>query len=83
MVLEEKQREKQKLLSGQCPPNSPLGKEVLGICFDFGHANVGNLNMYKEIVKIGSKLIITHIHDNYGTDSHNQPFQKSVYTIRK
>lgn len=58
--------------------NKKYNKEVLGICFDFGHANVGNLNMYKEIVKIGSKLIITHIHDNYGTDSHNQPFDGTI-----
>ncbi len=54
--------------------NKKYGKEVLGICFDFGHANVGKLDMYKEIKKIGNKLIVTHIHDNYGTDSHNQPF---------
>ena len=26
----------------------------------------------------GSKLIITHIHDNYGTDSHNQPFDGTI-----
>lgn len=58
--------------------NNKYGKEVLGICFDFGHANVGNLDMYKEIKKIGNKLIVTHIHDNYGTDSHNQPFDGTV-----
>lgn len=58
--------------------NNKYGKEVLGICFDFGHANVGNLDMYKEIKKIDKKLIVTHIHDNYGTDSHNQPFDGTV-----
>ena len=58
--------------------NNKYGKEVLGICFDFGHANVGNLDMYKEIKKIGKKLIVTHIHDNYGTDSHNQPFDGTI-----
>ena len=58
--------------------NNKYGKEVLGICFDFGHANVGNLDMYKEIKKIGKNLIVTHIHDNYGTDSHNQPFDGTV-----
>lgn len=58
--------------------NNKYGKEVLGICLDFGHANVGNLDMYKEIKKIGKKLIVTHIHDNYGTDSHNQPFDGTV-----
>ena len=58
--------------------NKKYGKDVLGICFDFGHANVGNLDMYKEIKKIGKRLIVTHIHDNYGTDSHNQPFDGTV-----
>lgn len=58
--------------------NKKYEKEVLGICFDFGHANVGKLDMYKEIKKIGNKLIVTHIHDNYGTDSHNQPFYGTV-----
>ena len=58
--------------------NKKYDKEVLGVCFDFGHANVGNLDMYNEIVKIGNKLIVTHIHDNYGADSHNQPFDGTV-----
>ncbi|MBO4815880.1 MAG: sugar phosphate isomerase/epimerase [Clostridia bacterium] len=58
--------------------NKKYNKEVLGICFDFGHANVGKLDMYKEILKVGSKLIVTHIHDNYGTDTHNQPFDGTV-----
>ena len=58
--------------------NKKYNRQVLGVCFDFGHANVGNLDMYKEIVKIGSKLIVTHIHDNYGTDSHNQPFEGTI-----
>lgn len=58
--------------------NNKYQKEVLGICFDFGHANVGKLDMYNEIMKIGSKLKVTHIHDNYGTDSHNQPFKGTI-----
>lgn len=58
--------------------NKKYEKEVLGICFDFGHANVGKLDMYNEIMKIGSRLKVTHIHDNYGTDSHNQPFDGTI-----
>lgn len=58
--------------------NKKYNKEVLGICFDFGHANVGKLDMYKEILKVGNKLIVTHIHDNFGTDSHNQPFNGTI-----
>jgi len=58
--------------------NKKYKKEVMGICFDFGHANVGNLDIYNEIKKIGNKLKVTHIHDNYGTDSHNQPFDGTI-----
>lgn len=58
--------------------NQKYDKEVLGICFDFGHANVGNLDLYNEILKIGNKLKVTHIHDNYGSDSHNQPFDGTI-----
>ena len=58
--------------------NKKYGKEVMGICFDFGHANVGNLDIPNEIKKIGNKLKVTHIHDNYGTDSHNQPFDGTI-----
>lgn len=58
--------------------NKKYNKEVLGICFDFGHANVGKLDIYKEIVKIGDKLKVTHIHDNYGLDDHRQPFDGTV-----
>lgn len=61
--------------------NKKYKKEVMGICFDFGHANVGNLDIYNEIKKIGSKLKVTHIHDNYGTDSHNQPFDGTINWI--
>ncbi len=58
--------------------NKKYKRKVMGICFDFGHANVGNLDIYNEIIKIGDKLIVTHIHDNYGTDSHNQPFDGTI-----
>ena len=34
--------------------------------------------MYKEILKVGNKLIVTHIHDNFGTDSHKQPFDGTI-----
>lgn len=58
--------------------NNFYNKEVLGICFDFGHANVGKLNIYREIKKIGNRLKVTHIHDNYGTDTHNFPFDGDI-----
>lgn len=58
--------------------NNKYEKEVLGICFDFGHANVANLDMYKELIKIGDMLKVTHIHDNYGLDDHNQPLDGTI-----
>lgn len=58
--------------------NKCYNKEVMGICFDFGHANVGRIDVYKEINKIGDRLKVTHIHDNYGTDTHNFPFNGNV-----
>jgi glycerophosphoryl diester phosphodiesterase len=58
--------------------NNLYKKEVVGICFDFGHANVGKLNIYDEIIKIGKRLIVTHIHDNYGTDTHNFPYRGTI-----
>lgn len=58
--------------------NKLYKKEVLGICFDFGHANVAKINMYEAIKKIGHRLKVTHIHDNYGTDTHNFPFDGDI-----
>ena len=58
--------------------NQEYKKEVMGICYDFGHANVANADIYSDIKKIGSHLKVTHIHDNYGTDSHNQPYDGTI-----
>lgn len=58
--------------------NKKYEKEVMGVCFDFGHANLGKLDMYSELKKIGSRLKATHIHDNYGDDSHSQPFNGNI-----
>lgn len=58
--------------------NDKYKKEVLGICFDFGHANVAGLDLYNEIIKIGNMLKVTHIHDNYGLDDHNQPYDGTI-----
>ena len=58
--------------------NNIYNKEVMGICFDFGHANVAKLNIYEEIKKIGNRLKVTHIHDNYGSDTHSFPFDGNI-----
>lgn len=47
----------------------------LEICWDFGHANEAGLDQYSELIKLGSRLTMTHINDNWGThDEHIPPF---------
>lgn len=58
--------------------NNKYQKEILGICFDFGHANVGKVDIYSEIKKVGTKLKVTHIHDNFGKDDHNFPYNGTI-----
>ena len=49
--------------------------EILGFCFDTGHANVLGIDFEKFITTIGSRLKILHIHDNDGSKSlHQIPF---------
>ena len=47
----------------------------LEICWDFGHANEAGLDQYTEIKKLGSRLTMTHVNDNWGAhDEHIPPF---------
>ena len=55
--------------------NDKYGAEVLGFCFDTGHANLVGLDMEKFITKLGHRLKVLHIHDNDGImDLHQIPF---------
>lgn len=59
--------------------NRAFGKEVCGICFDCGHANLAGLDIPAEIKKIGSRLKVVHIHDNDGSfDQHLLPFEGNI-----
>lgn len=51
----------------------PLGLEI---CWDFGHANEAKLDHYTELLKIGKRLTMTHINDNWQgpEDEHIPPF---------
>ena len=51
----------------------PLGLEI---CWDFGHANEAGLDHYTELLKIGKRLTMTHINDNWRGphDEHLPPF---------
>lgn len=55
--------------------NEKYGAEVLGFCFDTGHANLVGLNFEKFITTLGPRLKVLHIHDNDGIgDLHQIPF---------
>lgn len=49
--------------------------EVLGFCFDTGHANIAGLDFERFLATLGSRLKVLHIHDNDGVrDLHQIPF---------
>lgn len=55
--------------------NTRYGAEVLGFCFDTGHANLVGLDMEKFITTLGHRLKVLHIHDNDGIgDLHQIPY---------
>lgn len=49
--------------------------EVLGFCFDTGHANLVGIDFEEFLVKLDYRLKVLHIHDNDGiADLHQIPF---------
>ena len=55
--------------------NDKYKAEILGFCFDTGHANLIGLDFEKFITNLGSRLKVLHIHDNDGVrDLHQIPF---------
>ncbi len=55
--------------------NKKYGAEVVGFCFDTGHANLVGINFEDFIVTLGKRLKVLHIHDNDGVgDLHQIPF---------
>ena len=55
--------------------NQQYGVEVLGFCFDTGHANLTGLDMEQFISTLGNRLKVLHIHDNDGiSDLHQIPY---------
>ena len=55
--------------------NEKYGAEVLGFCFDTGHANLIGIDFEEFITVLGSRLKVLHIHDNDGIgDLHQIPF---------
>mgnify|MGYP002625464175 CR=1 FL=1 len=55
--------------------NDKYNAEVLGFCFDTGHANVIGLDFEAFLTTLGPRLKVLHIHDNDGVrDLHQIPF---------
>ncbi len=55
--------------------NERYGAEVLGFCFDTGHANLVSIDFEDFMTRLGSRLKVFHIHDNDGVgDLHQIPF---------
>lgn len=55
--------------------NAQYGAEVLGFCFDVGHANLVGLDFYDFMSRLGHRLKVFHIHDNDGVrDLHQIPY---------
>ena len=55
--------------------NEKYGAEVLGFCFDTGHANLTGLDFKEFLTTLGHRLKVLHIHDNDGiSDLHQIPF---------
>lgn len=55
--------------------NEKYGAEVLGFCFDTGHAKLVGLDFEGFITKLDKRLKVLHIHDNDGVgDLHQIPF---------
>ncbi len=55
--------------------NEKYGSEIMGFCFDTGHANLVGIDFEKFITILGHRLKVLHIHDNDGiSDLHQIPF---------
>lgn len=55
--------------------NREAGEDVFGYCFDVGHANLCSRDIHQELLTLGHRLTILHIHDNDGFyDLHQIPY---------
>lgn len=55
--------------------NEEFGAEVIGFCFDVGHANLVGIDIYDFLTRLGHRLKVLHVHDNDGiSDLHQIPY---------
>ena len=51
----------------------------IGICWDFGHANISGVKQSEGLVYVGKRLKVLHVNDNFaGEDIHILPFTGNV-----
>lgn len=65
----------------QCPDElCDVADELgVGVCWDFGHANVSGVRQSEGLAYIGKRLKVVHVNDNSGfEDEHIFPFSGSV-----
>lgn len=56
-----------------------LNSEAFVVCYDVGHDNISGQNPSESIMKLGSTIACTHIHDNNGDgDHHTLPFYGNI-----
>ena len=51
--------------------------DPVGFCYDVGHENV-NGKCFQTLEKFGNRLLTTHLHDNFGKDSHMLPYEGNI-----
>ncbi|WP_105615446.1 sugar phosphate isomerase/epimerase family protein [Vallitalea okinawensis] len=53
--------------------------QSVGVCWDFGHGNLMGVDQNKALMKIGRRLVATHVADNFGfRDDHLAPFYGKI-----
>ena len=58
--------------------NAEYGKEVCGICFDFGHAHLAHCDIPAAIRRVDHRLRVTHVHDNDGSGDMHRPVSEGT-----
>ena len=58
--------------------NDIAGSQVFGFCYDIGHANITERNLYDDVCTYADRLFCLHIHENDGhSDRHLIPYTQA------
>ena len=62
-----------------CEISDYFDSEYVGVCWDFGHANLLGNDQEKALTRVGDRIKCTHVHSNDGNmDQHNLPSQGNI-----